>query len=386
MIALDRFGFIAHHTEGDVVERFLRDLSSDNRRDWYSGGCLLLPRWRVSTQRDSAVRLEPLVDFLIADPDTRRLHLAFDGRGRGRDELAYLAESDPLANRQRFVNDTLQAQVANGRDSLVSPWLIHGLTPGDDRQLRATVDFAERAAEHPHANDRQVLMGLEATQEVFADEELRNRMIDEIVEANVELPVYLRMTIDPPESRRPYGNEEALAGLRAACEALRANDRAVVLPQSGVVGWLMLPFGATSFGSGLTSSMERNVRPVAGAGGGGGAPPLHWYFSLDLLGPVLAEELPALQMEGVLDCACPYCSAAPPQPGAAFDRNSAALHYLWCCGFLADEVTRAPNPEEAVRSRVANARALWGQVRGAAVPLDGRSRENHLEAWSAAVA
>lgn len=385
MIEFDTPSFIAHHTEGEWVERFLRDLANDENRDWHVGACVLLPRWWVSTQLDCAMRIEPLVHFLIADPETRRLHLPFDGRGRARDELAYLTESDPLANRQRFVTQTLEAQVANGRDILVSPWMIHGLTPDDDRHLRATVNFAERAVEHPLAADRQLLMGLEATDAVFADQQLRNRMIDEVVEGAADLPIYLRMTIDAPESRRPYGHADALVGLRATCEAFRDNDREVVLPQSGPVGWLMQPFGARSFGAGTTSSMERNLRPVSG-GGGGGAQPLHWYFSLDLLGPVLAEELPRLEMEGVPPCTCPYCRVTPPRPGAGFDKNAAALHYLWCCAYLAEEVRREPNPEAAVRTRVANAQGLWSQVRTAGVPLDSRSRENHLAAWSAAVA
>lgn len=365
------------------MERFLRDADGDANRDWHVGSALFLPRWRVSTQLDAAGRLEPFSAFLIGDPETRRLHLPFDGRGRARDELRYLQESDPLANRQRFVTHSLRAQVANGRDVLVSPWLIHGLLADDDRNLQATMDFAQRSAQHPLRAGRQLLVGLEATAGVFADDALRDRMIDEVISDESDLPVYLRMTIDAPESRRPYGEGAALAGLRAACEALASNDRAVLLPQSGPIGWLMLPFGASSFGAGTTSSMERNLRPVAAGGGGGGAPPLHWYFSLDLLGSVLAEELPRLHAEGVPVCPCPYC---PPQAGPGFDKNNASLHYLWCCGTLAEEIRRSQDPATAVRDRVANAQYLWAQIRSAGVVLDARSRENHLAAWSAAIA
>lgn len=385
MIDLTRPSFIAHHTEGDLVVQYLTDLAGDAGRDWYGGASLHLPRWKVSTQLNAVNRLVPETEFVVADPDTRRSHLPFDGRGRARDELQYLGESTPRVNRQRYVDWTLEAQAANGRDILISPWLIHGLTPGDDRELRATIDFSERATQHPLAGDRQLLMGLEATEGVIADQQLRDSLLDELMANESELPVYFRMTIDPPESRRPYGEEDALRGLRSFCEGLQQNGRQVLLPQSGPVGWLMLPFGAVSFGAGTTSAMERNLRPSHRSGGGGGAPPLHWYFSLDLLGPVLAEELPRLQHEGLPACLCPYCQASPPRGGAAFNANQAALHYLWCCGLLADEIRRAQDAAAEVRTRVANAQALWAQVRTAGVQMDSRSRENHLAAWSAAI-
>lgn len=375
--------FFVQHTEGDLAERFLRDVAA-GQQGWTVGACLLLPRWYASTQRDFAVRFEPHADFLIADPETRRLHLPFDNRGRGKRDMDYLQESDPLVNRGRFVTNTLRAQVANGRDILVSPWLIHGIG-GGDQELRATMDFADRASNDQFAQGRTLLMGLEATAAIFADQANRDRMIDEIVEAAAELPVYLRMTIDAPESRRPYGQADALRGLREAVEALQANGISVVLPQIGLCGWLLLPFGARSFGAGAPSSMDRNVRPVAGGRGGGPAAPLHWYFVPDLLGPVLAEELPGLAAVGVPRCPCPYCTATPPRGGAAFDARAADLHYLWWCGNLTDEVRRAADPAGAVRDRVEAARELWQQVRAARVPLDSRSSETHLGAWSAAV-
>lgn len=384
MIDLTQPHLLVQETEGQVVRDFLEQLVGEHD-DWYIGACLLLPRWFASTQNDRAALLQQSVDYLIADPDTRRLHLDFDGRGRSRNEFDYLAESDPLANRARFVRNTLRAQVANGRDTLVSPWLVHGLS-GDERYLEATVEFAALAATDQLVGDRQLLMGLEATREIFADKESRDRMIDEVIEGEAELPIYLRMTIDPPESHRPYGEEDALRGLRTVVEAFRENDRSVILPQSGLCGWLMLPFGASGFGAGKRASMERNLRPADSSGGGGGASPLHWYFSFDLLGPVQAEELPALQAAGVPECACPYCREIPPQPGLAFDVGQATKHFLHGCAVLAEEVRQAEDPVAVVRNRVESAEDLWEQIQEARVPLDSRSQQNHLEAWSAAIA
>lgn len=383
MIDFDQAHLLVQEAEGPVIGDFLDRLDNEHN-DWYVGACLLLPRWFVSTQTDRAALLAPNVNYLLGDPDTRRLHLTFEGRGRARNELAYLSESDPLANRKRFVRNTLRAQVANGRDILISPWLIHGIG-GDERHLEATVRFAALASEHELAENRQLLMGLEATQEIFADKDSRDRMVDEVIEGDAELPIYLRMTIDPPESRRPFGDPDSLRGLRAAIEAFRDNDRRVILPQSGLCGYLMLPFGASAFGAGRRASMERNLRPSDSSGGGGGAPPLNWYFSFDLLGPVLAEELAPLHTAGLPVCSCPYCDESPPVPGPGFDAAQAAKHFLYGCASLAEEVRQAEDPAAVVRNRVANAAALWVQIREAGVGLDNRSQENHLAAWSAAI-
>lgn len=386
MIDFTQPHFVVQETEGQVVRDFLEQLLEEHE-DWYIGACLLLPRWFASTQNDRASVLEPSVDYLLADPDTRKLHLAFDGRGRSRNEFDYLQESDPLANRARFVRDTLRAQVVNGRETLITPWLIHGLS-GDERYLEATVEFAAIAAKDDAklVGEKQLLMGLEATREVFADKESRDRMVDEVIEGEAELPIYLRMTIDPPESHRPFGEGDALRGLREVVEAFRENDRSVILPQSGLCGWLMLPFGASGFGAGKRASMERNLRPSDSTGGGGGAQPLHWYFSFDLLGPVQAEELGQLQAAGVPPCGCPYCSESPPQPGPGFDADQATKHFLFGCALLAEEVRQAEDSEALVRSRLERAEDLWEQIREAGVPLDSRSQQNHLEAWSAAIA
>ncbi|HKI86879.1 MAG TPA: hypothetical protein VKA53_09045 [Thermoanaerobaculia bacterium] len=383
MIDFDQAHLLVQEAEGPLVGDFLERLDNEHH-DWYVGACLLLPRWFVSTYSDRAALLEPDVNYLLGDPDTRRLHLAFEGRGRARSELDYLGESDPLANRKRFVRNTLRAQVANGRQTLISPWMIHGLS-GDERYLEATVEFASIAAEHKLAKGRQLLMGLEATQEIFADKESRDRMVDEVIEGDAELPIYLRMTIDPPESRRPFGDAESLRGLREAVEAFRDNDRRVILPQSGLCGYLMLPFGASAFGAGRRASMERNLRPSDSSGGGGGAPPLNWYFSFDLLGPVLAEELVPLHAAGVPVCGCPYCDESPPEPGLGFDADQAAKHFLYGCASLAEEVRQAGDPAAVVRNQVATAVTLWAQIREAGVALDNRSQENHLAAWSAAI-
>ncbi len=222
-------------------------------------------------------------------------------------------------------------------------------------------------------------MGVEATEGVFATSQARNEMINELVEGP-ELPVYLRMRINPPAGYMPYQQRDALEGMREVVRALDNNDRPVALPQSGLAGWLMCAFGARSFGAGVSASMQRNVPP---AGGGGGVPPLHWFFVPQLLSFVLAEEMPGVaDVEGFDPCGCPYCSGELPDIGTGFDAEAAGRHFLWWCARLAAELDPA-DPANTIEERLTDASTFADALADAAVPLDHRSQPTHLPVWRA---
>ena len=162
---------------------------------------------------------------------------------------------------------------------------------------------------------------------------------------------------------------------------MRKNDVPTVMPQSGLLGWLMAPHGAMAFGAGTTGSMEW-CKPADTGGGGGGNPPLHWHFHPQLLGFVLAEELPSLaEVAGYQACGCPYCASTPPQTGTSFNAEVASRHYLWNCAMLANELRRSPDPDLTVRRRLQAAQSFWNQVQSDGLVLDSRSQASHLEAW-----
>jgi hypothetical protein len=286
-----------------------------------------------------------------------------------------LGESDAPANAVRFVKQAIDAQTEIGATALVSPWLLHGVTQ-TEHELNATIGFASLAEEYVDDDDK-LLMGIEATQGVFATAEARNAMINELVEGP-ELPAYLRMRVTAPQGYMQYRDPAALRGLREVVLALDANDRAVALPQSGLTGWFMTAFGANSYGAGMQGSMQRNVAP---AGGGGGFPPLHWYFVPEMLCFVLAEEMEDVsEVDGFTVCDCPYCDGELPEAGAAFDAREAGKHFIWWCSTLADELNSG-SPRDLVADRVAAASEFSKQI-DAAVQLDDRSIPAHLPIWT----
>lgn len=376
----NRKSFLAHQgrERPDVLAAALQQ---SRLQGWSVGASIFLPRYKAATSLKHAQRFDTHATYVLADPETRKLLVPFPYRGRGRDDYPYLAR-DYAVNRQGFVDSVLEAQIAADRKTLISPSLIHGIT-GQQRELDLTIDFAKRAHKSSILGKRRLMFGIEASEHIFADDTARNDMLDKLVELP-ERPIYLRMTCAGPPSRRGYVNQEALVGLRAAVESLAENDRPTFLVQSGLAGWLMLPFGAAAFGAGISSTLQRCTGPD-GAGGGGGTPPLPWYFAPPILGFVLASELNILrEFDSWTDCTCPFCVASPPNP-RDFDAEAAGQHFLWWCAALANEAN-LDRPLDRIRTRLRAARSLWQAVQRSGAQLDPRSMPTHLEVWSAVVA
>src|ERR1044072_9094220 len=356
---------------GERITRFLRETKAAEP-DWRLGGCVRLPRASASYQQQAANDRASYADFVLADPETRLMHMPYANRGRRRRDYAYLQESDPYANRQRFVDRVIEAQVLNGRDLLISPWLVVQGVGGTERELPATLEFARRTHLHPEAADRTVLTGFEATERVIADTGTRNHLLNELVELP-EAPLYLRMHVRTTSGPRQYAQPGALQGLREVVERMAESDRPVLLPQAGLMGWVMLGFGAVSFGSGVQFSMQSSPELVDGGGGGGGHAPLHWYFLPEFLGFVLDTELAGISnVPGFQACDCPYCQGQGPGVGDNYDRITAANHYLWWCAKLAAEVNgaAAANRATVIRDRLAAAKAFWEACQQNGVQVD----------------
>lgn len=368
------FQFHPGTESGTDITEFLEELAS-SRPDSRIGATIHIPRQRLAYWQRIETDWSSSVDFLVGDPECGRMDRHFVERGKGRDDFPYLKESDPSANAVRFVKQAIDAQASVGASVLVSPWLLHGVTQ-TEHELNATIRFALLAEEYVEDDDK-LLMGVEATQGVFATDEARNAMVNELVEGP-ELPVYLRMRVTAPQGYMQYRDQGALRGLKEVVTALDANDRPVALPQSGLTGWLMTAFGASSFGAGMQGSMQRNSAP---AGGGGGFPPLHWYFVPEMLGFVLAEEIEDIaDIDGFSVCECPYCDGELPAAGAAFDAREAGKHFIWWCSTLADELDSG-SPHTLVADRVAEASEFSDEVT-AAIQLDDRSIPAHLPIWT----
>jgi hypothetical protein len=373
--------FLAHQgvQSPTLLEDFLDAVSAEHRH-WPLGATVFLPRYAPATSADIVARFQSGARYVLADPETHRMLDPFAERGRGRHHVGYLQESDPRANRQRFVDAVLRAQVGAGADALISPWLTHGVLR-TSTHLRATLRFAELAAESPIVGDRQLLFGVAVTEEIVADDDERGALIDDLVDLP-EGDIYLRIQVTPPTSFGQYAQLPVLRGMREIARGLGANGRHVIYPQMGLAGWLTIPDGAFGFGSGINASLQRFVAPTSGFGR-----PLEWYFLPQILGFVLRIEVPDIEeIDGYEHCDCPYCEGLEFGVGAGWVRDDAGLHYLWWCAKLADHVVNADDPVAVVRDRLEASRDFWNEIQASRVLLDERSVPRHLAVWSAATA
>ncbi len=240
--------FIAHHGRGqslDVMLRYLTDVRTAHKT-WRVGATVCLANYIAPTSASMLNTVDTVASFALADPATHRIHLPLAKRGTGRKHLAYLTHPDPHKSVDAIVKSVLEPQVASGRKVLVSPWLTHGMGAGQ-KSLRATRKFAQAAVAHKLSHGRDLLLGMAVTQAYLADDESRDDFLDEVVDWP-QHPFYLHVWLShPPESFRQFAQRDALVGLRKAVQSLTANGHKVLLPQTGLFGWLMMPFGAPEF-------------------------------------------------------------------------------------------------------------------------------------------
>ncbi len=346
------------------------------------GGTAFLPKYKTSTAQEKLDIVGGGCDYALADPQTERMEGPLEKRGYGRAHLLYLQREDPGASPGPFVDEVLTAQAQLGRHTVISPWLTHGHGVGQ-KHLRATRRFAMEAANHPLAKSCELLLGVAVAGGILADSNALDDFLDELVDWP-DGPIYLRVVTSTSPSYEQLRDTNLLIGLRRLVESLTSNERIVLLPLSGLAGWLMMPFGARAFGTGISASLQRLGPP---RGGGGGGDRLRWYFLPELLGFVLHDELRLFSsLPGYTVCGCPFCAQLPlDRAGGDWDFDTAGQHYLHCCGQLCASLSTAAQPRVQLQRRLGRAQSFWQMAQSAGVVVDSRSVPRHLAAWIQAV-
>ena len=171
-------------------------------------------------------------------------------------------------------------------------------------------------------------------------------------------------------------NKDLLAGYRKLAQVADDEDRRLLLPQTGLTGWLMLAWGAAGFGTGPFGSNQAFLEP---AGGGGGKPKVERYFERQILHAVERTGRRQLTNDpGYSQCQCPYCP--PLLAGPAWSHKYAGLHYLYSAGMLTSQAAPAAAGRRGPHGAVG--RAVRSAVRFAdGKALTGNSAPVHLSTW-----
>lgn len=378
------FSFVAHKGSTQRVDTIAEFLSF-----WRNAGppgavaaSVFLPDNVPATVTAYVDRLRAFGDLVVADPAMHYREFAPAQRGRGRGRLAYMSSVDPYANPETFVASVLDAQVNAHGSVLVAP----GLTLGRgalDESMEVSAQLAHEAAQRAANEGMPFLIGQVVTPSTVTESRQRNDILNALVDDYPPGDVYLRLFVKDGESFRQYADEGVLEGLAEVATSLAANGRALILPQLGLAGWLLMARGATGFGAGMSSTLQMCSERSAGQRG---RTPLPRYFLPSLLCFVFREELAIMRRQSLIaDCSCPFCQRLLPTAEAEWSTELAGQHYLWWRGVLAGEAQASATPRQVVADRVEGAQAFYQALRAAGVSLDPRSEPRHLAAWSRVV-
>jgi hypothetical protein len=216
---------------------------------------------------------------------------------------------------------------------------------------------------------------------VSADWLRRPQLLDALLTELIEQQQFdiWHVRVQWPSSARAWAqptDEKLLAGYRKLAATADDEERRLLLPQTGLTGWLMLAWGAAGFGTGPFGSTQGFLEPVRG---GGGKPKIERYFERQLLHHVERTARPLLTGDpGYTQCTCPYCR--PLLAGAVWSHEYAGLHYLFSAGILTAQVAPAVAGRRGTYGAVG--RAVRGAVRFAdGKALTGNSYPAHLRTW-----
>jgi hypothetical protein len=171
-------------------------------------------------------------------------------------------------------------------------------------------------------------------------------------------------------------DEKLLAGYRKLAATADDEERRLLLPQTGLTGWLMLAWGTAGFGTGPFGSNQAFLEPIRG---GGGKPQIERYFERQVLHTVERTARPLLTGDsGYAQCTCPYCR--PLLAGAAWSHEYAGLHHLFSVGVLTAQVAQAVAGRRGTYGAVGRAVRAAGRFAGGKA-LTGNSTPAHLRAW-----
>ncbi|WP_214415356.1 hypothetical protein [Sphaerisporangium fuscum] len=184
---------------------------------------------------------------------------------------------------------------------------------------------------------------------------LREQLFNELLDRDEHQIWYVRSQWRAQRSYAQPSDIELLNGYKRLCELALDEDRRLLLPQTGLTGWLMLAFGAKGFGAGSSGTDQAFTEPSFGRKPG--AIRKQRYFERQLLHAVERSVHDVLETAtDYKSCDCPYCPTLWNSP--SWSHEFAGLHLLYRTGQLVAEVEEDTKPggrHSAVRRIVRDA-------------------------------
>jgi hypothetical protein len=209
-------------------------------------------------------------------------------------------------------------------------------------------------------------------------ENLREKLFDELLDQDQYEIWYIRAQWPAERSYVQPNDTDLLKGYKRLAELALDEDHYLLLPQTGLTGWLMLAFGAKGFGIGSSGTSQAFTEPSYGRAKG--AKRKERYFERQLIHSVernvhdILINTPSYQK-----CACPFCPALLQSPSSAWSHELAGMHSLHAVGAMTAEVEQDGNRggHRAAIRRIVKAAAKFAADKD----LTEINAPRHLAAW-----
>jgi hypothetical protein len=338
------------------------------------------------TRTDAAVRIADPEAFARADSFGRMLAAQRDGKpyvGTSTEKYwSYITDSLTAGGTPAWVEKVLDAQRDVGATVLLTPGVW--ADPGDVNRSLDTIRQHTTWARAASNDDEHLIVNITGPANWMSNDRLRDRLLDELVDMD-DTVFYLR--IRWPLLAQPYGqllDSAILDGYAEACNVLDENDKALILANAGLTGWVALAWGAHGLSTGVGAGerafadnrvikIKQNPRPA----------PTRRTFAAPILHVTDAPTAQRIDgLPGLAPCRCRFCRAQRQVPQGQFDKGLAGAHYLRHVIDLTAGVSRHSRGRRvAARRIVRDARGVVAAV-AAAVPLTGNNEPKHLQLWA----
>lgn len=282
--------------------------------------------------------------------------------------------------RHQWISQVFDEQYAAGANLLLSAsgWV-------SDQQGQVSLQAAMTWVSDSRAvlaSDDPMFVNLTLPSSWLGNRALRNLLLDEIVESN-ERHWYLRFywpIVDP--SYGQLSDNAILAGYRELAQIARGEGKVLVLPNSGLTGWVATALGASGFSTGLSwpeqaFAAERIMRSRPDQPRPAAVPR---YFDRHVLHPLDWSASQAMNgLPGHTTCSCRFCIRM--RNAGAWDKGAASAHYLVRAARLTAEIATNNRRREA-RRIVQNAQQFAASLNGTQHALTGRYAPRHLAEWA----
>lgn len=211
--------------------------------------------------------------------------------------------------------------------------------------------------------------GVTVSRDYVTNEKHRTALLNAVLASNPSGVVFrARHTELPPVRIADY-----LAGFKEAVTGLAGHGTPVYLPETGLLGWMAMGWGAWGFSAGLTSGSwaDREPTPMNRP-----AAPPNYIYEPQLLRPVRwVDHLDLIEQSGYDSCECPDCK----KMDGKYSRDLAQRHQLRAAHVAATFSNSSIGQRQAgIRARIDEAIDFRDEL---PAPLRSRVEAGFLDAW-----